>query len=215
MNMFREPISRVRIALALLVASVALALQACGDDASAPPTDLQTRTTPVAAYSFPAQEPWDTGEYCSETDGLEFVPWVDIEVTSLGYYDDDGDGLVREHTVGIFETSSTELVTPAVTVDDESTLQDGFRYEAVDPVILKGGSSYVLAGSTTAPYDLYVQKPDDLAWAPELRYVTYCVVVGSEFAFPWRSRQVHLETDLFAANFTFRSPSSVAPAATP
>ena len=96
--------------LPLLTLLLACAIAACGDSDTAP-TDLPTRTTPVAAYSFPAQEPFDTGEYCSETDGLEFVPWVDIEVTSLGYYDDGDDGLVQEHTVGIFETSSKELVT--------------------------------------------------------------------------------------------------------
>jgi hypothetical protein len=110
----------------------------------------------VAAYSFPPQEAISASApkaYARSTDGLEFVPWTDIEVTALGYYDGGGDGLQSEHTVGIFETSSEQLVSDNVIIDGESELEDGFRYEAITPVVLKGGRTYVLAGSTSAPYE--------------------------------------------------------------
>jgi hypothetical protein len=190
---------------------MALALAACGDSDAAP-TDLPTRATPIAAYSLSPRESLDESNYARETDGLEFVPWVDIEVTALGYYDEGGDGLVNEHTVGIFEKSNRQLVSDTVTVDGGSTLEGAFRYEEITPVVLKGGTSYVLAGSTHSPYDL-MAGGTDAAWAPELRYDTYCYVIG-EFAFPWRTRAIHLE-NVFAVNFTFRSPSSAATAATP
>ena len=196
--------------LALPVAA-ALALLACGGSDSAP-TDLPTRTTPVAAYSLSSQESVPESKYERETNGLEFVPWVDIEVTALGYYDEGGDGLVNEHTVGIFEKSNRQLVSDTVTVDGGSTLEGAFRYEEITPVVLKGGTSYVLAGSTQVPYDL-MAGGTDAAWAPEVRYVTYCYVPG-EFAFPWRTKAIHL-VNAFAANFTFRTPASPAPAATP
>jgi len=59
-----------------------------------------------------------------------------------------------------------------------------------------------------------VAAGSDADWAPELRYETFCYVLGDEFAFPWRTRAIHL-TNAFAVNFTFRSPSSAATAATP
>ena len=212
--MKRSRLRKVFWAVALVAFGVAaLALVACGSDTA--PTDLPTRTTPVAAYSFSSQKSVGETDYDRETDGLEFVPWVDVEVTALGYCDEGGDGLVNEHTVGIFEKSNRQLVSDTVTVDDGSTLEGVFRYEEITPVVLKGGTSYVVAGSTNAPYDLMAGGAGgtDAAWAPELRYVTYCYVIG-EFAFPWRTKAIHLE-NFFTANFTFRSPSSAAPAATP
>jgi hypothetical protein len=191
----------------------ALAVAACGSDSA--PTDLPTRTTPVAAYSLSSQESLSEGKYDRETNGFEFVPWTDIEVTALGYYDEGGDGLVNEHTVGIFEKSNRQLVSDTVTVDGGSTLEGAFRYEEITPVVLKGGTSYVVAGSTEAPYDPMAGGAGgtDAAWAPELRYVTYCYVIG-EFAFPWRTKAIHLE-NVFTANFMFRTPAGPAPAATP
>ena len=187
-----------------------LTLVACGGSGTAP-TDLPTRTTPIAAYALSSRESVGETDYDRETDGLEFVPWVDIEVTALGYYDEGGDGLVNEHTVGIFEKSNRQLVSDTVTVDGGSTLEGAFRYEEITPVVLKGGTSYVMAGSTNAPYDL-MAGGTNAAWAPELRYVTYCYVIG-EFAFPWRTKAIHLE-NVFTANFMFRTPAGLAPAAT-
>jgi hypothetical protein len=207
---------RQAAAVALVIATVfvvsaVFALAACGGSDSAP-TDLPTRTTPIAAYALSSRESVGETDYDRETDGLEFVPWVDVEVTALGYYDEGGDGLVNEHTVGIFEKSNRQLVSDTVTVDGGSTLEGAFRYEEVTPVVLKGGTSYVVAGSTNAPYDP-MAGGTDVAWAPELGYVTYCYVVG-EFAFPWRTQGIHLES-VFTANLMFRTPSSPAPAATP
>jgi hypothetical protein len=204
--------SRLRVVvICALVLLAVFALAACGGS-GAEPTDLPTRTTPIAAYSLSSQESLPESKSERETQGLEFVPRVDIEVTALGYYDEAGDGLVNEHTVGIFEKSNRQLASDTVTVDVGSTLEGAFRYEEITPVVLKGGTAYVLAGSTQAPYDL-VAGGTDAAWAPELRYVTYCFGRG-EFAFPWRAKGIHL-VNAFTANFTFRTPASLAPAATP
>ena len=192
-----------------------LALSACGSVSA--PTDLPHRATPVAAYSFsPEQEPLGVEAYEVRAEGIEFVPWTDIEVTALGYYDDGGDGLKGEHTVGIFEKSSQDLVGDTVTVDAGSTLKDGFRYESITPVVLNGGTSYVLTGSNSPPFDVGAGDPDGLVWAPEVRYVDLAWAHrGSGFAFPrqfvvsvtWRFRS--------SANLLFRTPSGPAPAATP
>jgi hypothetical protein len=205
-------------ALALSVAAT-LVLAACGSDAA--PTDLPTRITPVPAYSFPAQEPLsadDAKAYASGADGLEFVPWTDIEVTDLGYYDDGGDGLQREHTVGIFEKSSGQLVSDTVVIDGDSELEDGFRYAAITPVVLKGGTTYVLAGSTSAPYDAVVGDPEGMGSAPEVRFTDLlwgASISGEEFVFPRREEHTFYASFRSSSNFKFRTPASPAPAATP
>jgi hypothetical protein len=142
-------------------------------------------------------------------DAFAFVPWVDIEVTGLGYYDHDGDGLVTEHMVGIFEESSRELVTPAVSVDSESELMGSFRYEPVPPVVLKAGTHYVVAGQTEPPYDPTVLNPHDLVWAPEIRFMECRGRVG-EFGFPFKTNAIYI-----TASFLFRTPASTSPSPAP
>jgi len=203
----RKPIWAAALAAC---AAAALTLAACGSDAA--PTDLPTRATPVAAYSFPPQEPISasaTRAYAVGTFGLEFVPWTDIEVTDLGYYDDSGDGLQSEPTVGIFEKSSEQLVSDTVIIDGESELEDGFRYEAITPVVLKGGTTYVLAGSMGAPYDVVVGDPEGMKSAPEVRFTDLLwsdSISGEEFVFPRREETTFYSSFRTTANFKFRSP---------
>jgi hypothetical protein len=173
----RESNAPAFAALALLVVISALALAACGDDGATAqaPTDLPTRTAPVAAYTFPPlasplPEPTDL-HALGETDALEFVPWVDIEVSALGYYDNGGDGLKDTHRVAIFDTSSRKVVS-LVQITSEDTLQDGYRYEALKTgAVLKGGTSYVMAGEVGR--DAAPARPVGMEWAPEIDFVVY------------------------------------------
>ena len=150
-------------------AAAALALAACGSDTA--PTDLPTRTTPVPAYSFDPGSGTTAGAR-SGTDGLEFVPWVDIEVSALGFCDAGGDGLLNSHTVGIFDTDTEELVTPTVVVDSESVPDGFYRYESITPVVLKAGRSYTVAGHSESPFDPADKGSGD-DWEPELRFVRH------------------------------------------
>ena len=61
----------------------------------------------VAAATIPAQEGTTEG-FKSSTNGWEFKPTVDIQVTDLGYFDDGGDGLRHPHPVGIFDVCHAE-----------------------------------------------------------------------------------------------------------
>jgi hypothetical protein len=202
--------------LVILVIAITplVALSACGSNASY--DDTPVRPTPVAAYSFPQQEPLSRNQpaaYWRGTDGIEFTPSVDIEVTDLGYYDDGGDGLLNEHTVGIFAMSSRELVGDTVTVDSESALDGGFRYESITPVVLQGGTTYVLAAGTGAPYDLVVADPDEMEWMPEVRLgdVRKDSQPQKEFMFPVREASHFLGAFRSTANFRFRTPAGSSP----
>jgi hypothetical protein len=191
--------------LAPLVLTALLALAACCSSVWSPqtcPTTFPTRTSPGPALSFPPQHGTAQG-FVVGTDGLVFVPWVDIEVTGLGYYDEDGDGLVARHTVGIFEKSTEQLVTPSVTVDGQSTLEGLYRYEPIAPVVLKAGRTYVVAGDNPRPFDKQAEIPKNVVWAPELRFVAYKVSYGT-FRYPrYLTAREGDDRDWIAANFMF------------
>ncbi len=125
--------------------------------------------------------------FSKSTDGLEFVPWVDMEVSALGYCDAGGDGLLNSHTVGIFDTDTKELVTPTVVVDSESVLDGSYRYEPITPVVLKEGRSYMVAGDSEPPFDPVAFDPvaggGSRNWAPEMRFVGHSESYG-DFEFP-------------------------------
>ena len=201
----REASRAVAGLLAPLVLTALLALAGCCGSVWSPqtcPTAFPIRTSPGPALSFPPQHGTDQG-FMVGTDGLVFVPWVDIEVTRLGYYDEDGDGLVAQHTVGIFEKSTEQLVTPSVTVDGQSTLEGRFRYEPIAPVVLKAGRAYVVAGDNPRPFDKQVEIPNDVVWAPELRFVAYKMSYGT-FRYPRYLKQREEDKgDWIAANFMF------------
>ena len=166
----------VASALALLVVVALFALAACGVSGNSNPTrptSLPTRSAPVAAVSFPAdQKPESEGDSGGgSTGGLEFVPWVDIEVSALGYYDHGQDGLRNDHNVVIYD-SSRAAVTSTVIVNGTSDLDGLFRYEPIEPVVLKAGRHYLLAYLSAMSGDPYAD-PDGVVWAPEIRFVRF------------------------------------------
>ena len=78
------------------------------------------------------------------TIGMEFTPVADIQVTQLGVFDggSDGAGLQTSHEVGLWQSDGTPVAMTTITAG--STLTSGFRYEAITPVILTAGQTYVL-----------------------------------------------------------------------
>ena len=154
---------------AMLVAVLALA--ACGSGTTTP-AELPTRTTPVAAVAFPDdQKPIQSVEPSGGTGGLQFVPSVDIEVSALGYYDHGRDGLRNDHKVVIYD-SYRKAVTPTAIVGDSSDLGGLFRYEPIEPVVLKAGRHYVLAFLGAMSGDPGTD-PDGVVWAPEIGFVRW------------------------------------------
>ncbi len=83
-----------------------------------------------------------------------------FEVTSLGWFDDCLNGFQDPHTVNLYNVSSgtllTSLTLPAGNADP---LTGFFRYEAITPVKLTPGVTYLLAG-TTGNDDPYTENDD-------------------------------------------------------
>ena len=162
----------------------------------------------VTALEFPPQT-GTTASFVNGTDGWEFVPNMDIKVTTLGYYDDGANGLLTSHPVGIFNTATQALITPSVAINSASTLDGLFRFEPIAPVLLNAGQSYTVAGASVAPFDPLVFNPSGRVFAPELRFVGYRVGFGNSFAFPTQMQS----NNLFASsNFQFEPAPVPVPA---
>jgi hypothetical protein len=167
-----------------------------------------SQASPTTALTFPSQ-PGTTAGFVNGTDGWEFIPVVDIQVTTLGYYDDSVNGLLTSHTVGILDTATQALVTPTVAVNSASTLDGLFRFESIAPVLLHTGQTYTVAGATVFPFDPEVFNPSGRVFAPEVQFVKYRVAFGNSLAFP---AQIQSNNMFASANFQFDQPQSPVPA---
>jgi hypothetical protein len=199
-------------AMALLILLAALGLDACGGANTTRPTSLPPRSTPVAAAAFPPEQKplgGDTEASRGGTGGLVIVPWVDIEVSALGFYDYKQDGLRSDHKVVIYQDSSKRAVTPTVIVNSASELDGLFRYEQIEPVVLKAGETYVLAFLGDVYGDPGVD-PKGLLWAPEIRYVGWREL-DSTWGFPSRTWSF---LDM-SGNFRFLPVETAAPTTLP
>ncbi len=87
--------------------------------------------------------------------GWIFTADADLEVSQLGIYDIESDGLVSSHSIGIFE-QQTGAVVASATIDagDSGTFVEGTiggsRLVDIDPVILEAGTSYYILGDNFA-----------------------------------------------------------------
>jgi hypothetical protein len=81
--------------------------------------------------------------------GWSFTPTTDVQVGALGMWDEGGDGFLKDVKVGLWTDDGTLL--SVATVNSADSLEAGFRFASVTPVLLTGGSSYTVAGLLQAP----------------------------------------------------------------
>jgi hypothetical protein len=142
------------------------------------------------------------------TDGFKFRPNVDIEVTSLGYYDHEQNGFgVALHPVAIYDFNSrAELV--RANVLNESPLEGLFRYVEIEPLMLEAGVSYVLAGYTAPLANSNVDNPPGMTTASEITYEGYRFTAGgTDVSFPTQT----FGTPFFGPNLLFNALEAAAP----
>lgn len=141
--------------------------------------------------------------------GWEFSITQPITVNSLGVYDFGGDGLIDAHEVGIFPAGvNTPLVTTTVTTTD--TLDSGFRYAPISPLILAPGS-YVVAARMPTGSDLGTSFATQ-STAPEISYTKEWFLYSASFELPtsdWAA-----DGGNFGANFQF-TPGTISAIAVP
>jgi len=124
---------------------------------------LGTATTAQAIPVFDFSGIANSGNF-AYTFGWEFTVNTTIEVSDIGYYDDDG--LAGSHDVAIWTTGGTLLI--SATVNPGDTLLDSFRYTSIAPHVLNPGS-YVISGENVAR-DTYIAV-DSFTSIPEITFV--------------------------------------------
>ena len=88
--------------------------------------------------------------------GYQFVTTAPLQVNSLGFYDSGRDGLVSDHSVGIFSAGGT-LLGSAVVGPSATTLVGDFRYvDLASPINLATGTTYYIAGTAGGDSDGWV-----------------------------------------------------------
>lgn len=92
--------------------------------------------------------------------GYVFSVNNNFDVTSLGWFDECLDGFQNEHYVALFNQDTGQLLTSTTLSAGNAGVLDGaFRYQAIAPVTLTPGITYLLAG-TTGTLDSYTENDD-------------------------------------------------------
>ena len=140
--------------------------------------------------------------------GWEFLVHEDIEVTHLGVFDWQSNGLAGTHQVGIWDITATAapLVDTTIPAGMPSPLRDGFRYVPVAPVVLSAGSTYVI-GSYAADGTDFARQTGDLdqyLFGRQIELVHQRWITGmTELGFPTNMGSFH--GGYFGPNFLYDS----------
>jgi hypothetical protein len=104
-------------------------------------------TAQTAAMTF-TSAPTSAGSFIM---GWQFTvnAGASINVSALGFFDNNNDGLVQAHTVGIYNSVGTLLTSGVVPTGTSGTLFNGYRYTSISPLLLAAGLSYTIASTNS------------------------------------------------------------------
>jgi len=136
----------------------------------------------VAAVSVGT--PISTDNLGELTVGFWFTVAQDVNVTSLGYWDDAGNSFGTSHEIGLWDVNSGLLASQ--TVDNTDPLSSGnFRFRAITPVALTVDTQYAIGG-TTGGVDViaYESLPGGAITFTGINFGTAALALGSDLSFP-------------------------------
>jgi len=82
-----------------------------------------------------------------ETYGWQFHANATFEVSHLGWYDRDGDGLESSHEIAIWDMNEKILARGVVQAGTANPFDNSFRWMEITPIVLQAGQDYVVAGT--------------------------------------------------------------------
>lgn len=85
--------------------------------------------------------------------GFQFTTDTALVISTLGYYDDGGDGLLTSHEVGIFDANGTLLTSTTINSGTVDPLIGHFRYGSIAPFTIGGSLSFTIAATTGGSSD--------------------------------------------------------------
>jgi hypothetical protein len=138
----------------------------------------------LTSYSDFSNDEWSLG--------FEFLPTVNIEVTSLGSFFPTG--ATDQHGAGLWTSAGTLLASTTVT----GTGTEGFDYSDITPVLLLAGQAYVVSASTLT--DNYAINPT-FTVGPDLVYIRHLETRCSTVAACFPTTPATFND--FGANFTY------------
>ena len=115
--------------------------------------------------------------------GFQFVPTTNIVVTDLGSYFQGG--VTSRHDVGMWTGGGALLASTFVAGSGAAT--DGFQYQAISPLTLLAGQTYVVGGETLNDnYALIggAAGPGSFSVGPYLNYLVHVETPGGSLSFP-------------------------------
>ena len=118
--------------------------------------------------------------------GYSFVANVATSVVSLGVWDQNGDGLLNRHEVGLWASDGTLLASTFVGAGTVGILDAGFRFTDISPVLLTAGQTYYVAALFYGPddHDNFDFDVTSVRTTPQIAYDSRRFVPTMALAFP-------------------------------
>lgn len=154
------------------------------------------------ALSFSGGSNW---EWSEATIGWEFTVSAPINVTSLGVWDENGNGLTDDHQVGIWLSSGGAPLV-STTVTSANPLTNGFRYQSITPFTLQPGT-YVIGSYMPTGNDRGASEASYATQSP-ITYTRILFLYDSGFTIP-TEEWVGYDGGNFGPNFQFVSATGV------
>ncbi|MEM8956041.1 MAG: PEP-CTERM sorting domain-containing protein [Verrucomicrobiota bacterium] len=145
-----------------------------------------------------------------DNNGWRFQALSDIEVVSLGAWDEGEDGFPMSVAVGLWTDGGVLLDMVTLPAGTGATLDNGFRYGALNnPVALDAGQFYRVASTPTSG-DLEFRVDVSLVSAQEIGFDSgYFSTTDNVLTFPDQQSPFPAVPDFFGANFQYvPEPSS-------
>ncbi|WDE03634.1 DUF4082 domain-containing protein [Thalassomonas viridans] len=161
------------------------------------------------ALGFP-DEPTDSWIWPGATIGWEFTTSTDIQVDSLGVWDEFGDGLAEEHAVGIWTLDGTLLTSAIVGSGTSADLDSSFRWVDIPSFALDAGS-YVVGAYFSDNSDRGAAR-SSYTTASEITFNQNLFLYNNGFTLP-TSHWSGFDGGNFGANFKFTAASVPEPSA--
>jgi hypothetical protein len=147
------------------------------------------------------------------TRGWAFSTASTINVTSLGWWDEDGDGLGASHQVGIWSNIGTLLMSATVNSGTTDPILSGFRFNSsLSGSTLLTPGTYVIGGKSESADATRRAGGLIVTTAAGIAHMENRTSGDSSFAFP-DGTQESLDPGYFGPNFQFTTSAVPEPSA--
>ena len=165
--------------------------------------------TGLVSYSNPLV--WPNADNQDHSLGWEFAVGAGgVTATALGY-NYFGTPLNANHKVGIYD--STQQLLGSVTVDNSSTLYQGYLYSSLGSPLFLAPGDYFIVGTTLGLNDGWVFQAENIVTDPSITYLSSWFVSGTagQLAFPGNpaGERQYLEVNLQLAPAAVPEPATL------